>query len=187
MFGLENFIIKPKDGNRYLNTKKVGDKEMIVCTSVEESKDVQRVGVVVGLPFNYKGDIIIGQEVIVHHNVFRITLNDWGVPMHSHFHIENDLYSVPSELIYMKIENGEYVSFDENVLIKPFFQEDLVEGNVQKRQIGVLEFVSKNLQKLGLKKDDIVVYKKDSEHYFNIDDKNYYRMPSDRVLAKVNY
>ena len=70
MESLYRFIIKPK-GERYDNEKKVGDKSLITNTRIETFQSVSKKAIVIALPKAYKTDIKVGDEVIIHHNVFR--------------------------------------------------------------------------------------------------------------------
>ena len=70
MESLYRFIIKPK-GERYDNEKKVGDKSLITNTRIETFQSVSKKAIVIALPKAYKTDIKVGDEIIIHHNVFR--------------------------------------------------------------------------------------------------------------------
>ena len=65
--------ITPKEGQQYVNELKVGNTELVVNTSIEDAVDVQRIGTVISLPFHYQGELKVGDDVVIHHNVFRIT------------------------------------------------------------------------------------------------------------------
>jgi hypothetical protein len=70
MQSLFNFIVEPKNG-RYTNTVKIGKKELIINTSIEDHKFVNRIGIVKSIPLVGETNINVNDEVIVHHNVFR--------------------------------------------------------------------------------------------------------------------
>ena len=70
MKSLYHFIIKPLD-KRYENTKTIGDKELIINSSIENHIFVSKKAVVVSTPAAYKTKIKIGDEVYIHHNVLR--------------------------------------------------------------------------------------------------------------------
>ena len=70
MKGTFYFLIKPKT-QRYNNTKKIGDKELILNSEIYNHQYVSREAVVFGLPSEFNSPIEEGDEVIVHHNVFR--------------------------------------------------------------------------------------------------------------------
>ena len=65
-----NFIITPKKG-RYNNEIEIGDKTLIINANIEDHKMVSRHAVVVSTPLAYCTDIKVGDEIIIHHNIFR--------------------------------------------------------------------------------------------------------------------
>ena len=65
------FIVQPIDDKRYNNTKDIGDVSFITSTSEENHKASNRQGVVVSTPIGYKGEIQVGDVLLVHHNVFK--------------------------------------------------------------------------------------------------------------------
>ena len=70
MKSIYDFIIEPKN-TRYNNTKKVGDKELILNTEIFNHQYVSREAVIKHLPLAVETELQVGDEVIVHHNVFR--------------------------------------------------------------------------------------------------------------------
>ena len=67
MKSIFDFIIEPKK-NRYNNTTKVGDKDLILNTEIFNHQYVSREAIVKQLPLAVKTKIQVGDEVIVHHN-----------------------------------------------------------------------------------------------------------------------
>ena len=70
MRSVYNFVVTP-EGKRYNNKKKIGDSELILNTEIYNHEYVNRRGVVVSCPIAGKYDVLPGDDVIVHHNVFR--------------------------------------------------------------------------------------------------------------------
>ena len=66
------FIVKPLKGRRYNNTKELSGVEFITSTSEENHLASNRFGVVISTPLGYKGDIVEGDLLLVHHNVFKL-------------------------------------------------------------------------------------------------------------------
>jgi hypothetical protein len=183
---VHRFIIRPVDGKQYINTVKSGDSEIIVNTSIENHEDVQRYGEVIALPMAYTGNIQIGDIVIVQHNVFRIAYNDWGVPMQSNNHIDDDHFYVDEDLIYLIIRNGQKIATDNYVFVEPIKEETKWEGTQYRNHVGILRFSSNAVKKQGLRDGDNVVFYKNSEYEFKIDSKTMYMMRKIRLLAKIN-
>ena len=65
-----DFVIEPK-GNRYNNTTKVGDKDLILNTEVFNHQFVNREAIVKSVPIAFETVIQSGDTIITHHNVFR--------------------------------------------------------------------------------------------------------------------
>lgn len=186
MFSSNKFIVKPKNNQQYNNTKKVGDVELIINTSIEEAKDVQRIAEVISVPLLFKTDVIPGDEVILWHNVFRITLNDKGIPVESNFYIKDGMFYVSPDLIYMVIRDGEKKAIHDNVFIQPIHEKDKWEGENEKQHVGILKYGDETLKSLGINEGDKVVYRKNCEYEFEIDGERLYMMKNSRVLAKLN-
>lgn len=186
MLSPNKFIVKPKGNKQYHNTKKVGDIELIINTSIEEAKDVQRIAEVIATPILFKTDVRVGDEVVLWHNVFRITLNDKGIPMESSFYIKDGLFYVEPNLIYMVIRDGKYKAIHDNIFIEPIKENDKWEGENEKKHVGILKYGDNFTKSLGINEGDKVVYRKNCEYEFEIDGQRLYMMKNNRVLAKLN-
>ena len=86
MKSVHNFVVTPK-GQRYNNTKRVGDSELILNTEIFNHEYVNREATVVSSPMVGDTEIKPGDTVIVHHNVFRRWHNIRGVEKLSLIHI----------------------------------------------------------------------------------------------------
>lgn len=180
----EKFIVSPKDGHQYINTKNVGDKELVINTSIEHAKDVNRTGVVKALPLGYSGNIRVSDEVIVQHNVFRDYFNGSCITKKSDYHLKNDLFFVQEELIFLIIRNGEKISVDEYCFIKPVFEEKKWVGEVEVKHTGIVKYGNKILEEQGVNEGDTIFFKEECEYVVPVDGEVLYRMRSDRVLGK---
>ena len=69
MRGLYYFVVKPVE-SRYNNVKKIGDKSLITNTENFTHQNVNRNAIVLSVPKGVNTDIKVGDELIVHHNVF---------------------------------------------------------------------------------------------------------------------
>ena len=100
MNGLFNFIISPING-RYNNTKKIGDSELIVNTSIEEFVYINRMAKVISTPTAICTNIKEGDTVVVHHNIFRRWYDVRGNERNSRNYFTEDLYFCPLDQIYL--------------------------------------------------------------------------------------
>ena len=100
MKSLYSFIIKPLN-ERYENIKKVEGKELIINSNIEDHRFVSKKAVVVSTPAAYATKINIGDELYVHHNIFRRWYDMRGNEKNSATYFKDDLYFAYPEQIYM--------------------------------------------------------------------------------------
>ncbi len=77
MKSLYDFIVEPL-GERYANTKKIGEKKLILNTKIESWKFVNRSALVLETPLAIETPIKKGDIIVVHQNVFRRFYNMQG-------------------------------------------------------------------------------------------------------------
>ena len=108
MRSLYNYIISTN--SRYDNKVSVGSKELILNTEITERDYlfVNRIGTVINAPINIKTPIESGNEVIVHHNVFRRWYDVRGNERNSGNYIKEDTYTVSEEQIFAYKQNGKW-------------------------------------------------------------------------------
>ena len=70
MRAYKDFIISPI-GSRYNNSKKVGDKDLILNTEIFNHQYINTLAKVIATPLLFSSPIKVGDEIIVHHNIFR--------------------------------------------------------------------------------------------------------------------
>ena len=93
MRSLHAFIIEPEN-QRYNNTKKIDQIDLILNTDLQDHKFVSRVGKVISTPTIGKTGIKQGDKVLVHHNVFRRFHDVRGEEKNSKSFFEEDKYFV---------------------------------------------------------------------------------------------
>lgn len=101
------FIVKPV-GGRYKSSQKIAGVDVVVSTTVEDHRYVNRLGEVISVPGNYSGEIRAGDKVIIHHNVFRDFFDHKGRFKHSNDHIEDGHYYITEDVIYLYGQPGEW-------------------------------------------------------------------------------
>ena len=82
MKSIYNFVVKPK-GERYNNTKKLDGGELILNTEIYNHQYVNRIGKIISTPKMLETDLQPGDEIILHHNVFRRWHNVKGIEKNS--------------------------------------------------------------------------------------------------------
>ena len=107
MKSVHNFVVTPK-GERYNNTKKLDDGELILNTEIYNHQYVNRTAIVKSIPIIGDTDILPGDEVIVHHNVFRRWHDVKGVEKNSRSYFNESTYFITSDQIFLYRRNNEW-------------------------------------------------------------------------------
>ncbi len=178
MKGLFDFIIKPV-GNRYNNVKKIGDKELIINTSIEEHKNINRTAVVLAVPKHYKTSVKVGDEIIIHHNIFRKSYDVRGKAQNSRFYINDDMYHCPVECVFLYKRNNKWQAVDDYSFIKPLENDSVYSTNAEKYCVGIIKYCSS-----GHKPGDLVGFRNNIEHEFIIDGELLYKIKSNLIQIK---
>ena len=186
MRSLYCFVIEPKN-ERYDNIKKVDDIELILNTEIQDHKFVSRVGVVLETPIIGKTGIKKGDEVIVHHNVFRRYNDVRGQEVNSRSYFDEDKYFVFPDQVFMFNRNGKWKSLDGFCFVKPIENRKMFSTEPEEPLTGVLKYLDNSLINKGLKVDDLVGFTPDSEYEFIIDNERLYRVPVNSICIKYEY
>ena len=100
MRAYKDFIISPI-GERYNNSKKVGDKNLILNTEIFNHQFVNRKATVIATPMLFPSPIKVGDEVIVHHNIFRRWNDVKGREKNSRSYWKEDKYIISGDQIFL--------------------------------------------------------------------------------------
>jgi hypothetical protein len=172
------FIVKPKGGRRYENTKEIGGVELIVSTSEEDHKFSNRYAEVIAVPLSYTGPIQKGDTLLVHHNVFKFYNDMRGRRQSGKSFLKDDIFLIDPDQFYMYKRDGEWCAYDRYCFIKPSPVEDsyIFKPFSEEPLVGEIKYANKYLSEKGLKQGDKISFKPDSEYEFNIDGEKLYRM-----------
>ena len=118
MQSLFNFIVKPKNG-RASNKTKIGSKELILNTDLQDHRYVNRQGIVIDTPKNINTAIKKNDEVIVHHNVFRRFDDVRGKEKNSKSYFKEDMFFVDDSQIFLYKRNNKWFAPENYCFIKP--------------------------------------------------------------------
>lgn len=176
------FIISPINNEQYVN--QIGN--LIVNTSIEEAEDVQRIGVVESLPFTYSGFIQKGDLVVVQHNVFRITLDDRGIPRQSDNFIKDNLFGVTPDIIYAVVRDGKIMSSDDYIFVEPIVEEDFWLGKQTLKNQGFAKYVNPTMEAQGVIQGVRIALGSFSEYLFEIFGEKLYLVRNKKVMAVLN-
>ena len=185
MNSLYDFIVKPIGEGRYNNSKKIGEKELILNTKIESWKFVNRFAKVVSTPLAITSDIKKGDTIVVHQNVFRRFYNMQGKQTNSRSFFKNDLYFVSPDQIYLYKKNGEWQSFGDRCFVKPIKNSDTIKNRKEQPYVGILKIGNNNLEASNINPGDVIGFKPGAEWEFFIDDERLYCMKSNDIV--INY
>jgi hypothetical protein len=182
MNSIYHFIVKPLD-KRYENTKSVGDKELIINSSIENHIFVSKKSVVVSTPAAYKTKIKIGDEVYIHHNVMRRYYDQKGVEKNSGTYFKDNLYFVTPEQIYMY--NGKaHLNY---CFIKPVLNKDYLRNRKEQPNVGIVKYSNSSLESIGIIPETLITFTPNSEFEFIIDGERLYCMKSNDIALTHEY
>ena len=180
MKSVYNYVVKPK-GSRYNNSKKVGDKDLIINTEVYNHQYTNRQAEVISTPIIGCNNIRPGNTVIVHHNVFRRWHDVRGVERNSKSYFNEDIYIISQDQIFAHY-NERWKPMPGYCFVKPIKNTDNFNINKEQPLIGVIEYADK-----GFNKGDLVGFTPNSEYEFVIDGQKLYRVLSKFITIKYEY
>jgi len=186
MRSVYDFIVRPTN-SRYANEKNVGDKKLLLNTSIEEFKFINREAIVVSVPLFFDTPIKPGDKIIIHHNVFRRYYNQKGKAVDSSKLFKDDLFFCQLDQIYLYERNGEWLSINDRCFVVPIKNRDVFSLDKEEKNIGILKIGNSNLKSLNINPGDLVGYKSNREFEFMIDNKRLYCMQSNDILLKYGY
>ena len=143
MQSLYAFIVEPIK-SRYNNIKKVGEKNLILNTKIEDHRYVNRNAIILSVPKNIKTDIKIGDEVIVHHNIFRRYNNIRGEEVDSSSYFKENKYFIYLDQIFMYKQNEKWKSIDDFCFVKPIKKNKFFSTEKESELIGVVKYIENN-------------------------------------------
>ncbi len=183
MNSVYQFIIKPI-GERYNNELKVGDKKLIINSSISSHKFVNRKAEVVATPLAFETELEKGDKVIVHHNLFRRYYNQKGKSVNSGKYFKDDMYFASEDQIYMKHVNNSWKTVRDYCFVKPVVDKNNSSLSKLKECVGIVKYGNNVLEALKINEGDLVGFKKNREFEFLIDGELLYCMESNDILIK---
>ena len=182
MKSLYRFIIKPLS-QRYDNTKKINDKTFIVNTSIEDHRFVSKKALAVSVPAAYNSKVKEGDELYVHHNIFRRYYDMKGVEKNSSTYFKDDLYFASPEQIYM-YNLKPHLDY---CFVKPIKNQNLLENRKEQPNVGILKYSNSSLEALKITPGALVTFTPYSEFEFIIEGERLYCMKSNDIALTHEY
>ena len=176
-----NFMVRPKT-SRSSAKKEIDGKELLLNTEVQNHNYTSRLGVITALPIAVATNIQVGNEVILHHNVFRRFRDVRGEEKNSKSYYNEDLFFAQPDQIYAYKKDNNWCCVDGYCFIKPIANKDKFSLEHEKAGIGIIKYADE-----GFEKNDLVGFKPGMEYEFNIEGERLYRVPTNKITIKYEY
>ena len=137
MKSVYNFVVTPI-GERYNNTKKVEGGDLILNTEIYNHQFVNRIAKVISTPIIGDTDIKPGDEVIVHHNIFRRWHNVKGIEKNSRSYFNEDTYFITQDQIFLYKRDGKWNAPKGFCFVKPLKAKDQFNIDAEKPLVGIV-------------------------------------------------
>ena len=181
MKSVYNFVVTPK-GERYNNKKKVGDSELILNTEIYNHQFVNRTAIVKSIPLIGDTDIQPGDEVIVHHNVFRRWHNVKGIEKNSRSFFDENTYLINQDQIFLYKRNNTWNAPKGYCFVKPLKAIDQFNIESEKPLQGIVKYSDGTVEV-----NELVGFRPSSEYEFIVDGERLYRVLSNFITIKYEY
>jgi len=185
MRSIFDFVVEPV-GNRYNNTKNIDGVDLILNTQIFTHQSVNRLAIVKSLPITGDTNISIGDQVIVHHNVFRRYHDVRGVEKNGKSYIDDDNYLCSFDQIFLYKNKDEWKAPRGYSFVKPIESNNIFNLNKELPSIGVVKYLDENFDSQ-IQQGDLVGFTPGSEYEFIVDDERLYRVRSQSLTIRYEY
>ena len=186
MRSLYDFIVKPV-GEKYNNTVRIGGKDLVVNTKIENWKFVNRLAEVIETPLAFNSNIKKGNLVVIHQNVFRTFYDMKGNKKKSRSYFKDDLFFCGADQVYLYKNEKGWNTFGDRCFITPIKSNDSLTIDKERSLVGILKYGNKSLEALEINPGDLVGYTPNSEWEFLVDNKRLYCMKSNDIVIKYEH
>ena len=185
MRSIFDFVVEPV-GDRYNNTKNVNGVDLILNTQIFTHQNVNRLAIVKSLPITGDTNISIGDQVIVHHNVFRRYHDVRGVEKNGKSYIDDDNYLCSFDQIFLYKNKNEWKAPKGYSFVKPIESNNIFNLNKELPSIGVVKYLDEHFDSQ-IQQGDLVGFTPGSEYEFIVDDERLYRVRSQSLTIRYEY
>jgi len=185
MKSIFDFVVEPV-GDRYNNTKNIDGVDLILNTQIFTHQNVNRLAIVKSLPITGDTNISIGDQVIVHHNVFRRYHDVIGVEKNGKSYIDDDNYLCSFDQIFLYKNKNEWKAPKGYSFVKPIESNNIFNLNKELPSIGVVKYLDEHFDSQ-IQQGDLVGFTPGSEYEFIVDDERLYRVRSQSLTIRYEY
>jgi len=182
MHSVFNYLVAPK-GDRTTGKKTIDGQELLLNTDLQNHEYTNRIGSVLSLPLaNKYKELKEGDEVIVHHNIFRRFRDIKGLEKNSKNYLSEDVYLVQPDQIYAYRRDDEWMALEGFCFVMPIKETKMFSVDFEKPLKGIVKYGNKNIEI-----DTLVGFRPNSEYEFVIDGQRLYRVPTTSITIKYGH
>ena len=180
MNAYKDFIISPI-GDRYNNSVRVDDKELVLNTEIYNHQYINRLAKIIATPLLFQSPLKVGDEVIVHHNVFRRWHDVKGREKNSRSYWKENKYLISEDQIFL-YKQGSWKAMPGYSFIKPLKAINKYNTEDERPLIGVIKYSDGTFNK-----EELVGFHPSSEYEFIINGERLYRVMNNFITIKYEY
>jgi hypothetical protein len=184
MKSIFDFVITPKK-SRYKNTKNIGDKKLILNTEIFNHQYVSRNAIISELPTAYNTELKEGDEVIIHHNIFRRWHDLRGDEKNSRGFLNENEYLAQNDQVFAYKRNNIWKARSGYCFVTPIQSNDKFNTEIERPLIGIMKYTDNDLPNIN--NGDLVGFTPDNEFEFIIDGERLYRVLTKDISIKYEY
>tara|TARA_E500000305_G_scaffold85801_1_gene71929 strand:+ start:1637 stop:2248 length:612 start_codon:yes stop_codon:yes gene_type:complete len=181
MIPVQDFIISPC-GERYNNSVKVDNKDLILNTEIFNHQYVNREGIIDSVPIWNPNELRLGEKVLVHHNVFRRWHNVKGIEKNSRGFLNENQFLVSQDQVYMYNRDGSWKATPGFTFVKPLKSKNNLSNEVEVPLMGIVKYSDGTFLPTQL-----VGFRPSSEYEFIVDGERLYRVMNNFITIEYEY
>ena len=182
MHSVYNYVVEPL-GERYNNSKKVGDKELILNTEIFNHQHINREAKILSVPqFGAPLEPRAGDIVTLHHNVFRRWHDVKGRERNSSSFLEEGKYLVSPDQIFLYKRDKDWICPKGYCFVQPVKSVDDYDTKEERPLMGIVKYSGGTVE-VG----ELVGFRPSSEFEFIVDGQRMYRVLSNFITIKYEY
>jgi len=182
MHSVFNYLVTPK-GDRTTGKKTIDGQELLLNTDLQNHEYTNRIGSVLSLPLaNKYKELKEGDDVIVHHNIFRRFRDIKGLEKNSKNYLSEDVYLVQPDQIYAYRRDDEWMALEGFCFVMPIKETKMFSVDFEKPLKGIVKYGNKDIEI-----DTLVGFRPNSEYEFVIDGQRLYRVPTTSITIKYGH
>ena len=177
------FVVEPVGDKLYDNTTDYG---LVLSASKEDHTVTNRFATVIATPIGYTGEIVPGDTLMVHHNVFRKYFDMRGKEVYGPSHFRDKTFLIDDDQYFLYKHDGQWKAPQPYCMVKPvdnLQDQVLVDPEREQPLLGVLKYGNEYLYSKGLNDGDLISFQPESEYPFTVDGEKLYRMLSKNICV----